>query len=195
VAAYDVRTVTSRFPGESVDRRTDDPGEPPVDPDADVRDDRAPESGLFAARAAGRRDRQWGVLAAISLGGSLGSVARYLVSEAVPVTAGRFPWATFLINVSGCLAIGLLMVLVLDVWPPNRYARPFVGVGILGGYTTFSTFTVETRNLAAHGAWGLAAAYVLGSLVAGLAAVWGGMTLARLFARLPLRGHRGRGRA
>jgi CrcB protein len=130
--------------------------------------------------------RELGILAVIALGGGLGSVARYLVAQAIPAKAGHFPWATFVTNLSGCFALGLLMVLVLDVWPPRRYIRPFFGIGFLGGYTTFSTFAVELRALGAHGAWSLADAYALNSLVGGLAAVWIGMTIARLIAGLPI---------
>ncbi|GAB3980587.1 hypothetical protein GCM10029978_079050 [Actinoallomurus acanthiterrae] len=180
--------VTSRFPDGSVGGRADLPIDPDLDPDLDTDDEGTDAQGdVFAHRASPRRRREWSVLATISLGGSLGSLARYLVSVAVPVAPGRFPWATFLINVSGCWAIGLLMVLVMDVWPPNRYVRPFFGVGVLGGYTTFSTFAVETRNLAGHGAWPLAGGYVLASLAGGLAAVWCGMIVARLIAGLPVR--------
>lgn len=179
--------VASRFSDGSVDRRAGDPADRPVDPE--FPDARAPGSGVFAVRAE-RRDRQWRVLAAVSLGGALGSLARYLISQAVHASPGRFPWATFLTNLSGCFALGLLMVLILDVWPPNRYARPFLGIGFLGGYTTFSTFAVELRNLAAHGYRGIAVAYALGSLLGGLTAVWCGMTLARLIAGLPVRRRR-----
>jgi CrcB protein len=88
--------------------------------------------------------------------------------------------------VTGCFALGLLMVFILDLWPPNRHVRPFLGVGFLGGYTTFSTFAIEARNLAGHGAWTLTDAYVLNSLVGGLGAVWCGITLARLIGGLPV---------
>ncbi|GAA4624081.1 hypothetical protein GCM10023196_022820 [Actinoallomurus vinaceus] len=184
--------MTSRFPDGSVGGRAD----LPIDPDADLGDeDTDAQDDVFALRTSPRRRREWSVLATISLGGSLGSLARYLISVAVPVAPGRFPWATFLINVSGCWALGLLMVFVLDVWPPNRYVRPFFGVGFLGGYTTFSTFAVETRNLAGHGAWLLAGGYVLASLVGGLAAVWCGMIVARLVGGLPVRRNLEGGRA
>jgi CrcB protein len=146
-----------------------------------------PERDVFRVRRPARRDRQLDVLAMIALGGGLGSVARYLVSVALPVRPGHFPWATFLINLSGCFALGLLMVFVVEIWPPRRYVRPFFGIGILGGFTTFSTFAVELRGLAAHGARALADAYALNSLVGGLAAVWCGIALARLIARRPVR--------
>jgi CrcB protein len=138
---------------------------------------------VFRLRRPARRDRRLDILAVIALGGGLGSVARYLVSAALPVRTGQFPWATLLINVSGCLLLGALMVFVLEIWPPRRYVRPFAGVGILGGFTTFSTFAVESRGLAAHGAWALADAYALSSLAGGVTAVWCGIALARLITR------------
>jgi CrcB protein len=154
------------------------------------------DSDVFA-RPDGRRrvlrriGRRWRVLAAISLGGGLGSVARYLVGQTIPVAADRFPWATFLINVSGCLVLGALNVYLLEVWPPRRYVRPFWAVGFLGGFTTFSTYTAEIRGLLDRGAWPLAAGYAFGSLAAGLLAVWAGVVLARAGSGRPLRRVRG----
>ena len=72
---------------------------------------------------------------------------------------------------TGCFALGVLMVLALEVWPPSRYLRPFAGVGVLGGYTTFSTAMLETRSLAAAGRPALAAVYAVGTTLAGLLAV------------------------
>ncbi len=160
-------------------RRADPHPGMPTDSDVDLRDERA-----HPVQAAPPREIK--VLGAIALGGGLGSVARHLLAQAVPARTGHFPWATFITNVSGCFALGLLMVFVLNVWPARRYIRPFFGVGVLGGFTTFSTFAVETRGLADHRAWLLADAYVLNSLVGGLVAVWLGMTAARLIARLPI---------
>ena len=126
---------------------------------------------------------RWDVLAVIAVGGSLGSLARYGVGRLLPWHQDGFPWATFVENVSGGLALGVLMVFLLDVWPPNRYARPFLGVGVLGGYTTFSAYMLETRDLFASGQAGTALAYLLGSLVVGLAAVWLGLGTARALVR------------
>jgi fluoride exporter len=162
----------------------------PIDPDSPPVGLDQSEKDVFRIRRPARRPRQLDILATIAFGGGLGSVARYLVSMAVPVRPGHFPWATFLINLSGCFALGLLMVFVVEIWPPRRYVRPFVGIGVLGGFTTFSTFAVETRGLAAHGAWALADAYALNILVGGVAAVWCGIALARLLGRRPVRRER-----
>jgi CrcB protein len=142
---------------------------------------------IFRERPQAPKARTFRVLAAIAIGGGLGSIARYLVNTAIPVMAGSFPWATFLINVTGCFALGLLMVFVLEVWPPTVYIRPFFGIGVLGGYTTFSTVMVELIRLPAGP---LLWAYALGSLLAGVGAVLLGMTLARLVGRIPVRRHR-----
>ena len=128
------------------------------------------------------RDR-WDVLLVISAGGALGSLGRWGVGELLPWRGSGFPWATFLVNISGAFALGLLMVLVLEVWPPSRYVRPFVGVGLLGGYTTFSAYALETRELLAAGELPTALAYLFGSLAAGLVAVWLGIALARAAVR------------
>jgi CrcB protein len=144
--------------------------------------------GRARARFLWRRSRhvlanRWDVLAVIAAGGALGSLARWQLSRLMPHQAAAFPWATFDTNVSGCLLLGVLMVFVLDVWPPSRYLRPFLGVGVLGGFTTFSTYMLDARGLLASGHTATAGAYLFGSLVAGLAAVWIGVTLARLAIR------------
>ncbi|MBP2706889.1 fluoride efflux transporter CrcB [Microbispora sp. RL4-1S] len=149
-------------------------------------DDTHPGADVFRPRAPAPR-RSWDVLAVIALGGGAGSVARYLVEDALPAGDTAFPWATFAVNVTGCLALGALMVFVLDVWPPRRYVRPFLGVGFLGGYTTFSTCTGEIVQRVAHGAWPVAIEYAAGSLAACLAAVCVGLAAARAVTRLPLR--------
>jgi fluoride exporter len=123
------------------------------------------------------------VLAVISAGGVLGALGRYGISAAWPHDAAGFPWATWTINVTGCFLIGVLMVLIAARWPRQRLIRPFFGVGVLGGYTTFSTSVVDVQQAAAHGAPGVALSY-LGATVAGaLLAVWAGSALAALTAR------------
>ena len=133
------------------------------------------------------RTRHWDVLAVVAVGGGLGSVARYGLAQAWATPAGGFPWATFTTNVLGSLLLGALMVFVVEIWPPSRYRRPFLGVGILGGFTTFSTYMNETRGLIATGQLSLADAYALSSLIAGLAAAWTGIALVRRLSGLPVR--------
>jgi CrcB protein len=130
---------------------------------------------------------RWDVVVVIGAGGALGSLARWAVGESLPWSGAEFPWATFVENVSGGFALGLLMVFLLDVWPPHRYLRPFLGVGLLGGYTTFSTYMLETRDLLVAGATGTAFTYLAGSLLVGLAAVWLGILSARAAVRSPRR--------
>jgi len=136
------------------------------------------EVGLLRA-AQGVLVRRRSVLAVISAGGALGAVSRWEVGRLLPTTGGGFPWATFWINVSGAFALGVLMVLVTDLLPPSRHLRPFVGVGFLGGYTTFSTYALDTRGLLVAGHGGAAAAYLFGTLAAGLLATWVAIALAR----------------
>ena len=93
--------------------------------------------------------------------------------------AGGFPWPTFLVNVTGALLIGVLMVVVTDVVTDRPLLRPLLGVGFLGGWTTFSTYALEARDLLAAGEPVLAAAYVAGSVVAGPAAAWLGIAVTR----------------
>jgi fluoride exporter len=118
-------------------------------------------------------------VAVIALGGALGATARQLISEALPHSMQGFPFGTFIVNVSGCLLIGLLMVSILEVWRPHRLVRPFLGIGLLGGYTTFSTYAVETQRLIQVGDPRVAIAYFGGTVVGALLAVQVGVLLAR----------------
>jgi CrcB protein len=122
------------------------------------------------------------VLAVVAAGGALGAAARYGLAAAWPTPAAGFPWATLLVNLAGCAVLGAVMELLADLSAPHRLARPFLGTGLLGGFTTFSTYAVEARDLLAAGRFGLAAAYVVGTLVGALAAVWGSMMVVRLTA-------------
>ncbi len=116
----------------------------------------------------------WPVLGVVAAGGAVGAVARYGIGVAFPTGPAGFPWATFGVNVSGCLLIGVLMVLVAEVWPSRRLLRPFLGTGLLGGYTTFSTYAVDIQHLLAGGAARTALAYLAGTLLAALVAVYAG---------------------
>ena len=87
------------------------------------------------------------VLGAIAAGGVVGAEARYTLGLALPHAVGTWPWSTLLINVSGCLLIGVLMVVITELVKPHRLLRPFLGVGVLGGYTAFSTYAVDALSL------------------------------------------------
>lgn len=119
------------------------------------------------------------VLLAISAGGVVGALARYGLGELIPHHAGQWPWSTWLVNTSGCLLIGVLMVLITDVWPGRPLLRPFLGVGVLGGYTTFSTAMVEVQQLVTAGRPGAGLLYLAATVLAALVAVtagWAGAT-------------------
>ena len=112
------------------------------------------------------------VLVAIAGGGAAGAVARYLIGAAWPTPAGAFPVSTLAINVLGCALIGVLMVLITDVWSRQRLLRPFLGTGVLGGFTTFSTYTVDIQQLVAGAHPGPALLYLVLTPVGALLAVW-----------------------
>lgn len=127
--------------------------------------------------------RTWDVLAVVAAGGALGSVARYGLAVGWPPRAAEFPWSTIVVNLAGCAAIGALMELLARLTAPHRLLRPFLGTGVLGGFTTFSAYAMETRQLLAAGRPALAGAYVLGTLVGALTAVWAGMLVVRVATR------------
>ncbi|MEY4137286.1 MAG: camphor resistance protein CrcB [Actinomycetota bacterium] len=119
------------------------------------------------------------VLAWIALGGILGSLARFLVSFVWnPDVAGGFPTGTLVINVLGCLVIGMV-VPVLAGHPREEHLRPFIVTGVLGGFTTFSAFALESGVMIDNGAIGLAALYIGLTLLLGLIAVPIGVRLTR----------------
>jgi CrcB protein len=155
----------------------------PVGPDVSGgRRARARVRPLSVSQQARRTLRsRWDILLVIAAGGALGSLARWGLGEAFAGGRGSFPWATFIENVTGGFALGVLMVFVIDVWPPSRYVRPFIGVGVLGGFTTFSTYALDTRTLVVADRAPLAAVYLFGTLAAGIAAVWLGIATARSF--------------
>jgi CrcB protein len=118
-------------------------------------------------------------LAVIALGGAAGTLGRFELTRLIPPTANGFPWPTFAANLVGAFVLGLVIVLLLDRLPPSRYVRPLIGTGFCGGLTTFSTLVVEVDLLVKSGHLPLAIGYLAATLVAGMAAVWMGMALAR----------------
>lgn len=125
------------------------------------------------------RPRRWDVALVVAAGGALGGACRYGVNQVLPHDAADFAWSTFLENVSGCLLLAVISVILLEVLPPHRYARPFFGVGVLGGFTTFSTYTSDARALLQNGEVPTAIVYLAGTVAACLVAVIIGLTATR----------------
>jgi len=134
------------------------------------------------------------VLGVVALGGVAGSEARYALRLWSPGGDGGWPWGTWTANVTGCLVLGALMVVLTELTSPHRLLRPFLGVGVLGGFTTFSAVMVEAPALLLAGRPGTALGYVAGTAVAALVAVALGASAVRAVAagwrRLPRRGSR-----
>lgn len=120
----------------------------------------------------------------VALGGALGALARYGLALALPVVPEEFPLATFLTNVVGGLLIGILVVLLTEVRHAHPLARPFLVTGILGGFTTFSTYAVDVEHLLAAHAVGTALGYLFGTLVCALLATWAGIAATRAIGRV-----------
>jgi len=119
----------------------------------------------------------WMVLT-IAVAGGVGAVLRYLLSRTIaPRAKGRFPWATFAVNVSGALLLGFATGLAMTHILPEEW-RVVVGTGLLGGYTTFSTASVEAAQLASQHRTGLAALYCVSMFITSLAAAGAGLWLA-----------------
>jgi CrcB protein len=126
------------------------------------------------------------MVAAVAVGGALGTVARYELTLAEPVRSGRFPWATFTANLAGSFVLGIVVGALVETRGATGVLRAFAVVGFCGGLTTFSTWMVESVLLTRDGNAGVAALYVAVSLVAGVAAVVAGMSVTRRLAhRLP----------
>lgn len=130
-----------------------------------------------------RARRQASLILVVGVGGALGALGRYAISLALPAPSGQIPWDVFLINASGALALGFVLILLAEQFPRSRMARPLIGTGLIGAYTTFSTWMVGAVSLVRGGAVGTALAYVVLSLVAGLVAVVIGMAAARMVVR------------
>lgn len=111
-----------------------------------------------------------------ALGGALGALARWGIAEVLPSAPApaAWPWATLLVNLTGCLLLGALFAVLAVRFPAATWARPLLAVGVLGGYTTYSAFAVEVVRLTEAGAVAVAVAYVLVSVVGGGAAVAAG---------------------
>ena len=120
------------------------------------------------------------LLLAVAAGGALGSVARYLVGIGSTKLFGlSFPWGTLIINIAGSFLIGAFAELFALKWDLPQEARVFFTVGICGGFTTFSTFSLDTYVLMERGEWWSAAAYIVASVVLSIGALVGALHLVR----------------
>ena len=111
-------------------------------------------------------------LAAVFVGGALGTLARAGLETLAAPDPGRWPWPTFVANIVGAFLLGYFTTRLLERLPLSSYRRPLVGTGLCGGLTTFSTMQVETLKMLEHRHYGLAFCYVAASIAAGLVAVY-----------------------
>ena len=145
-------------------------------------DDRDPYAeDVIAGRAPGTPflRGQRAAVGAVALGGALGAEARYVVGVLLPAAPGTFPTGTVAINVVGCLLMGVLVVLITEAGTAHPLWRPFLGVGVLGGFTTFSTFAVDGQQLLTGGHLALAAGAIAGTAAAAVGAAWLGLVVTR----------------
>ncbi|MER6500213.1 fluoride efflux transporter CrcB [Streptomyces sp. NPDC001455] len=144
----------------------------PVDPDVDLR---VPDG----RRKDSRLSRQGPVVAVVAVGGAVGATARYGASLLWPTATGSFPWTTLTVNAVGCAVIGVFMVVITDTWAAHRLVRPFFGTGVLGGFTTFSTYAVDIQRLVDGREARTGLAYLALTPVVALTAVWLAVALTR----------------
>lgn len=167
------------------EQRTAEPDLPPgadslaVGPDAEPMDPDTSFGPIEPGPGRTERQLQQRILAAIVVGGVIGASARYEATLLWPASSGGFPWTTFGINVTGCALMGVLMVLITERFRAHPLTRPFLGTGVLGGYTTFSSATLDTRRLLDGGHGGTALLYVFGTLAGSVLAVWAASHLTR----------------
>ncbi|AQT81055.1 camphor resistance protein CrcB [Mycolicibacterium litorale] len=118
-------------------------------------------------------------LAAVFVGGALGTFARAGLATVMVTDPGRWPWPTFIVNIVGAFLLGYFTTRLLERLPLSSYRRPLLGTGLCGGLTTFSTMQVETLRMIEHRQYGLAAGYTVASIAAGLLAVYVATVLVR----------------
>jgi|SRR5215204_5830226 len=118
----------------------------------------------------------------VGLAGLVGTLSRYWLSGAVSHRYGdKFPWGTLLVNLIGCFLVGLFFYFLQERSTVNETVRAVILIGLLGGFTTFSSFGLQTFTLLQHGEFGLAALNITASNLVGLFLVWAGYTIAKTF--------------
>ena len=124
------------------------------------------------------------VVGVVALGGVIGSLLRYQAGLIWPTQVGAFPTTILLVNLLGCLVIGVFLTVVTEVWTPHRLVRPFFGTGVLGGFTTFSTYSLDIVTLVRVGQSARAIEYLFATAIGAMLAVaLGVLTTRRLVAR------------
>src|ERR1700754_51271 len=118
-------------------------------------------------------------LAAVFVGGALGTVARAALETFAAPDPGRWPWPTFTVNIVGAFLLGYFVTELLERLQVSSYRRPLLGTGLCGGLTTFSTMQYETIKMIEHHHYGLAAGYTVASIAAGLLALYVATALVR----------------
>lgn len=118
-------------------------------------------------------------LLAIAAGGALGALARVGVAQALPVSAGEWPWATFAVNIAGALMLGYFVTRLQERLPVSTLRRPLLATGLCGAFTTFSTVQIELLKMADRNAYALAAAYLAASVIGGYLAVFASSAVVR----------------
>jgi CrcB protein len=121
-------------------------------------------------RLAPHLDRQ--ELVAIFAGGFVGAIARAALEQSLQVRADQWPWATFAVNIVAALALGYFITRMQERLPPSRHHRAFLGTGVCGALSTFSTMMLELLKMIDGGQWALAFSYAFASIVCGLAAIF-----------------------
>ena len=142
---------------------------PPIDPDV------APAEAAAPA--------QWPVLGAVAVGGAVGALARYAATRVWPTEPGDFPWTILAVNLLGCLLIGVLLVVLTERGPVHPLWRPLLGTGVLGGFTTFSAYSVDLQQQLADGRLVQAAGYGLATLMGAVLATAAAVAATRRLTR------------
>jgi CrcB protein len=156
----------------------------PIDPDLDAAGASSAPSrpSPFGSSRPSRWPRlRWDVVLVVFVGGCLGGWARYGISSTWSTPTGRFPWATFAVNVAGAFILALVIVAAADL-VSSRYLRPLLGTGFCGAFTTFSSIVVTVDLLFAHHHPRTAISYLAASVLGGLASATFGLVLGRTVA-------------